>query len=395
MLLDQLLDQLRSEVGSAEAGSPVDAAATEVVGVLATVASGRDAIGQTVAALAAVDAAPQIVLADPWALSSDPLGIQQALHLLEGVRVNQRLVPTLECLLVLGAPPVDDYARVVGIAEQALDYGRAELLRHPFGGWARAQTQAIQLVSEFGDRVFARGIELEGEGDEPSAIWVDGHDGDPSSVRKLVNAVEVAERRRTVGAANARLLVQASFDVLAGLHRLELVLSSDHALVQERGGAVVANHRLRNGDQLGSCLPHQLAGLPVVALVACPPAQAPDDHVFDASRGVLVTPLQVIKHRQKACALVQVHEGRPPRIAVLVDDRCLKCCCLFFGTLALGVDGQTVVAVVGPDLSLGGHPQIGKGSCGRCRSWCEIAWFGWCKCWHTTSFLGVLYAGCC
>ena len=104
VLLDGLLDQLRADVDSLRAGGAVDPAATEEIGVLAAVAASREAEGQAVAALAAVDAAPQVVLPDPGALAGDALLIQQRLHLVErlGVVHNTRgKTPCLRCSLPL------------------------------------------------------------------------------------------------------------------------------------------------------------------------------------------------------------------------------------------------------------------------------------------------------
>src|ERR1035438_561778 len=116
MGVDDPLNELRADVGSPRAGRAVDPSATEEVRVLAAVLPGRDAERQAVAALAAVDAAAQVVLADAGALARDALLVQQCLHALERLRVDQRIVPSVVNLLVFGAAPVDDLADVVGIA---------------------------------------------------------------------------------------------------------------------------------------------------------------------------------------------------------------------------------------------------------------------------------------
>ncbi|HTC71852.1 MAG TPA: hypothetical protein VK655_03115 [Solirubrobacteraceae bacterium] len=219
------------------------------------------------------------MLADPWALASDPLLIEHRLHALERLRVDQRFMASIKGLLVLGASPVDDLADVVAIAQQALHDGRSERLGHSFGGRPGAQTETFQLSGKLRDGVFARRVQLERDRDERPTLGVHDDDGDPPTVRQFIDAVEVAERCRAVSAADAGLLTQPALDTLAGLHRLELVLSGDHALVQKCGGGVITDHRLGDGDELGSRLTHQLPCLPVVALVARPPRQATDDHV--------------------------------------------------------------------------------------------------------------------
>ncbi|HXM86801.1 MAG TPA: hypothetical protein VN889_04115 [Solirubrobacteraceae bacterium] len=383
--LDGSLDQFRANVGPSRTGRAVDPAATEEVRVLAAVASGRDAERQPSAALAAEDAAPQVVLAHSRPLSGNSLLVKQDLHAVKGVLVDQRFMAALEDLFVRGAALVDELADVVRVAQQPLHGGGAERTGRAGGGRSGAQAQVVQLASKLGDRVFAAGVELEGCRNERAALRVKTDDGNSSAVRQFIDAVEVAETSRAVGAADAGLLLETALDALAGLHRLELVLSGDHALVEEGGGAVVADHRLGDGDQLGPGVAHQLAGLPVVALVARPARQAPDDDVLDAGRSVFVAALQLIEHGQEARPLMQINEGRAAGVAVLTDNPGLKLDGLFLGSLALSVDTQAVVAVVGADLALGGHTQIGKGP--RRRFGYGDGRIGEWSCRHLTSFL--------
>ena len=189
-------------------------ATTEEVGVLAAVAPGRDAERQAVAALAAVDAAAQVVLANSRALASDPLLIEQRLHALERVRVDQgSWRPSKVCSS--GAAPVDDLAGVVRVAEQALhdglcrvawapvwrsagSAGRAGLARRQAGRWSIRHWRTARNAKVMSGPRSGSMVTMATR--RPSASFID--------------AVEVAEAEPAVGAADAGLLLEAAFDVL-------------------------------------------------------------------------------------------------------------------------------------------------------------------------------------
>ncbi|HEV2973698.1 MAG TPA: hypothetical protein VGX69_01720 [Solirubrobacteraceae bacterium] len=123
------------------------------------------------------------MLTDPRALTGNALLVQQHLHALERLRVDQRLMASLEDLLVFGAALVDNLADVVAVAEQTLDNAGAELLGNTLSSRAGTQSQPFQLGGKLGDRVFAAGVELESQGHEVSPFRVDRHDGDAPPVR--------------------------------------------------------------------------------------------------------------------------------------------------------------------------------------------------------------------
>ncbi|HET7052970.1 MAG TPA: hypothetical protein VFI09_03520 [Solirubrobacterales bacterium] len=125
----RVLDQLRSDVGPHGAGSAPGAVNAEVVGVALAILAPAQAVDQALAALAAEDAALQVVLVLLRALAGDALFVQQRLYAVERVLVGQSLVAAPEGLLVLGAALVDDPPGVVGVAQDALQARRGDLLR--------------------------------------------------------------------------------------------------------------------------------------------------------------------------------------------------------------------------------------------------------------------------
>ncbi|HEY2767166.1 MAG TPA: hypothetical protein VGI76_02850 [Solirubrobacteraceae bacterium] len=280
--LDGLLDELRSQARPHGALRAARAADAEEVGVAPAALAAAEAVGQAVAADPAVDAAAQVLAANLVALLGNTLLAEQALHAVEGLLVDQCLVAAGEGLFLGRAALVDDPAGVVSVAQDALEAGVVDLLRRAADTRPGAQPEPVQLAHQFGDGVFAGGVELEGQGQVVLALRVGDGYRDAAAIGQLVYIVEVAEARPAVGASVLGLLVDAAADVLAGLHRLVLVLGGDDGLGEESGGAVVADHRLADADQLRARLVHQVAGHPVVLLVACPPAEAPDDHVVHA-----------------------------------------------------------------------------------------------------------------
>ncbi|MFZ1155556.1 MAG: hypothetical protein WAN93_11685 [Solirubrobacteraceae bacterium] len=142
MPLNGRLDEFGAHIGPLGAGRAVDTGATEEVGVLLAVAPGRDTERQPVAALA-VDAAAQVVLANPRALPGNPLLIKQRLHLVKGRLVDERFMATLKRLFILGTSPIDNLPDVVGVAEQALYDSGAQFLGYPLGGWSGTQAQVL------------------------------------------------------------------------------------------------------------------------------------------------------------------------------------------------------------------------------------------------------------
>ncbi|HEX3910191.1 MAG TPA: hypothetical protein VHW67_05760 [Solirubrobacteraceae bacterium] len=241
---DGLLDQLGAHVGALGAGCAVDPTAAKEVGVLGAGFAGGDAEGQATPAASAIHAATQVVLTDAGALPGDPLFVKQRLHALEGLGVNQRLVPPVESLFVVGAFAVDELADVVGVTQQALDNGGAELLGGALGGRTGAQPQALQLGGKLRNGVFTAGIELESQRDERATFRVDGCHRDMAAVGQYFDAVDVAQASRAVGAARLGLSVEAALDAPAGLHRLVLVVEGEHALHVEGLRRVVTDHRL-------------------------------------------------------------------------------------------------------------------------------------------------------
>lgn len=129
---------------------------------------------------------------------------------------------------------------------------------------AGAQAEAVQLGLQLRDGVFAGCIELEGQCQEGCPLGVGLGDGDLAAVGQPIDGVAVAEPGPAVGAALLGLAVDAAPYVLAGLHRLVLVLGGDDGLREEGGGAVAADHGLADGDELRAGQVHQFAGLPVV-----------------------------------------------------------------------------------------------------------------------------------
>ena len=200
-----------------------------------------------------------------------------------------------------------------------------------------------------------------------AAFGVDVDDGNATAIRQQIDSVDIAKGGSAAGAADRGLLSHATLDVLSGLHRLKLVLGSDHALVEEGRSAVLADHRLGNADNAGASRAHQLAGPPVVGLVAGPAVERPHDHVVNAGGDVLIAALEFVEHFQEAGALMQLDVGAAARVAELAHDLGLQLLGLVLSALALGGDRQTVIAVVGVDLTLGGDPQVGKGSLGELR----------------------------
>ncbi|HEY4811167.1 MAG TPA: hypothetical protein VIH71_08935 [Solirubrobacteraceae bacterium] len=68
------------------------------------------------------------MLTAPGSLTSHGFFIQPALHPIEGVLVDQRLVPAAKCLLVRLATLEHDPASEVSVTEYPVQRGRADLL---------------------------------------------------------------------------------------------------------------------------------------------------------------------------------------------------------------------------------------------------------------------------
>ena len=141
-------------------------------------------------------------------------------------------------------------------------------------------------------------------------------------------------------------------DVLAGLHRLVLVVEGEHALEEEGGG--VSSPTIGSVMEISFAPASRTTGAspPVIDSVARPAGEGPDDYVVDAGgRGGCA--LQLIEHLQEVGALVQVDEGAPAGVAELATISASRLHRLVFSALALGVDGQAIVGVVGLDLAVG------------------------------------------
>ncbi|HEV7944009.1 MAG TPA: hypothetical protein VGP17_14565 [Solirubrobacteraceae bacterium] len=177
------LDELGRDAAVHGAVAAAGAADAEVVGVALAALAATEAVGQAMTADAAEDRAAQVVLASLRPLLSGALLIEEHLHAVESVLVDQRLMDALERLLVGRAPLVDDPAGVVGVAEDALPTGRVDLLRRALLARPRTQAEPVQLAAEGRDGVFAGGVELKAGGDEVLAVRIGHGDGDAAAVR--------------------------------------------------------------------------------------------------------------------------------------------------------------------------------------------------------------------
>ncbi|HSZ12655.1 MAG TPA: hypothetical protein VK790_01300 [Solirubrobacteraceae bacterium] len=170
--LDGLLDELRVDAGvhgAATASRATDA--KEVRVALAALASAQ-AVDKPVAAVAAEDAATEVVVARLRPLASHALFIEPGLYPRERLRVDQAGMAALVDLLVGCAALVNELAGVVGVTQQTLQGGGADLA---FGIAARgvaAQAQAVQLVDEPRNGVFAAGVQLESQRHEMMAVGI-------------------------------------------------------------------------------------------------------------------------------------------------------------------------------------------------------------------------------
>src|SRR4051794_8613663 len=334
----------------------------EVVVVSPGLAAARP-VEQTTTALAAIDAALQVVLVLLAALTGDPVLLEQRLHSIEGLLVYQGLVPSPEGLLVVGAGFVDDPSGVIGIAQEAMEGGDLDFAsaRRVPTGWTATQSQGVQLVAQARQRVLAGRKQLEGVSDKMAALGIEADASDLAAIRQPFDLVHVAEFGWAIGAASLGLLVDAAADVAAGFHGLVLVVESKHALHEEGLRGVVADHRLGNRDNARSGLLHQLAGAVVVLDIARPAVQRPDDHVVEPGVLKLIAPLQLVQHLQKVSPAIQIYERALAGVAELMDDLGLELGSFVAGGFSLSSDGEPVPVEAGVEPGGGSATQPGGG----------------------------------
>ncbi|HEY2053772.1 MAG TPA: hypothetical protein VGH14_07555 [Solirubrobacterales bacterium] len=116
-----------------------------------------------------------IVLLDP--LAGHAGQVEQFLNLIEGVLIDQRLMPCLENLLIRSSGLVDDPTGVVGVTQEAVE-GRAFDLPNAVrmaAGRTTAQAEVVQLILQRGDGILPGRKQLEGGRQEGLPGGVEGH----------------------------------------------------------------------------------------------------------------------------------------------------------------------------------------------------------------------------
>ena len=201
---------------------------------------------------------------------------QQELDLLEGVDVNERVVTSTDGLAAIG-----HLARVVPIAQHAMDAADTQGRRRALGGCPGGEAELCEVIGQRNGCPVAAGVEVKCERHEWAAIRIDLN---PSNVLPLdeVPLREVAgwglERR----SAELVLLHQPFGDLGGKVVGVVLRERGEHAVHQPASGRGV--DVLAGGNQGDPAANQALVERGVVEAVSSEPVDLVDDQASSTSR---------------------------------------------------------------------------------------------------------------
>ncbi|HEX7245075.1 MAG TPA: hypothetical protein VF245_05865 [Solirubrobacterales bacterium] len=230
-------------------------------------------VDQASAALAAVDAATQVMEVPPGTFAADLLGAQQVLDLLKRGLVHQRFVASLVDLAAVG-----NLAQVVDVPQERLQVLGLEHPRWVLAGWAGAQAALLHDGGQLGERVVAAGVEREGFADQRGALRVKYDGADFAAVHHQA-VMQVADGGAVRGAAALGLLGRALHDLSRQVAAVELSDGRHDAVQQQARGRLV--NVLGDGDELRPRFLDRHDDLHIVGAIAGQAVNLVDDHVVD------------------------------------------------------------------------------------------------------------------
>jgi hypothetical protein len=269
------------------------------------------AVAEALAA-GAVDRSLQVVVVFVGAVAADPVGVEDSLHVREGLLVHECGVKARALDALAG-----DDAGVVVVAQHTMDHASRERAAGALHGWARAQPGVGENLGDARNRVLSGLGQVEGERDVGRTLGIDRNRGDLASVDVLAH-VQIADRRQPVGASLGELALEAHLDLRPIVARAKGVDAGHDREQQQPLRAVV--DRLAGGDKLRTAavdLSEQPEG---VGLVAGDPREVVEDDVGRAQlRQIAQQLLERLPPRVGAgpprlCVLA--HHARPQRSGV-------------------------------------------------------------------------------
>ncbi|MEX2447502.1 MAG: hypothetical protein WD404_02020 [Solirubrobacterales bacterium] len=341
---DLLLHLVHGKVSQLAAGALLATEADEVVVDAAGLALAFDE-GEVFAAVAA-QAALEVVAVLAVALAGHRMGIEHALHLIEGLLVDQRFVATL----VLH-PGVGDDPDVVLGAQQPRDLAARERLGRMLAGRPGAQAAPFERRLHRVEGVGAGGERGERPADVRSPVGVDFHGADLAAVDHLAD-VEVADPHVSRRAADFGLAVQALLDLGREVQRVVLGDGGEDAVSQATRGRPV--DALGSRHQLRARLHDLEQHVGVVAAIAREAVDFVDDDV--GGRLARAQPGQQLPERRA----VRVRR-RLGRVDELLAHLRFKLRRFAVAVGALGLDRVALLREGAPDLPLAGNAEIQPG----------------------------------
>ncbi|MFT3855124.1 MAG: hypothetical protein QM733_20675 [Ilumatobacteraceae bacterium] len=316
----------------------------------------------TVVAVAAPEAALEVVVVDPLAFAGRATCLLNGLDLLEGGLVDECLVAALDQLFHAAIRvPVADVAEVVRVTEHDAQLGVGD---RPCSEAPRSGNEATggELVRKAFQGVVAGRIKLEGELDKLLAFGVKLDSPDFAAPGLGYPDVAVAEWCSSDGAAILDLLAHLVVNVGAARLRLVLVDRVQHCL-DESGFRAVSDVD-DGGDDAGAVLGEFTLGDTSIDAVAEDPVEVVDDDVVD-----VVMHFDPPHHLLEPRSLVDAGGGLAG-LDELLDDLSPEAVRFALHGLPLGRDRDAFWVEVGVDLAWCADPQIDNcprlaGSCSR------------------------------
>jgi hypothetical protein len=269
------------------------------------------AVAEALAARA-VDRSLQVVVVFVGAVAADPVGVEDSLHVCEGLLVHECGVKARALDALAG-----DDAGVVVVAQHAMNHAARERAAGALHGRARAEPGVREDLDDARNRVLASLGQVEGERYVGRTLWIDGDRGDLASVDVLAH-VQIADRRQSVSASLGELALEAHLDLRPVIARAKGVDAGHDREQQQPLRAVV--DRLAGGDKLRTAavdLTEQPEG---VGLVAGDAREVVEDDVGRAQLRQLAQqllerlPPRVGAGAPRLCVLA--HDARPQRSGV-------------------------------------------------------------------------------
>ncbi|MFT4166742.1 MAG: hypothetical protein QM650_16005 [Microlunatus sp.] len=291
----------------------------------------------------AVDRALEIVVVLLRLVADDVVLPQDGLHLLEGLRGDQRLVRAL-----VGDAPERDDPLVVRVRQDLMQQLRRDRLLGERGRRPGGQPAGFELAGEPRQRPVARGV---GGEREPHMLCPFRVDLDVAHLVAFPVGrayVEVAERRPVRGAAHRRLLHESLGDLLGEVQRIEL-RDGGHDAVHEHPRRRLIDV-LRDRDERDAAPAQGGVDDRVIETVPGDPVDLVDDAVPHRVRG------EVVQHLLERLALGGL--GGLTGLDELGHDHRAELFGLALGGLALRRDRQALLEPIPGGLILGGDPQI-------------------------------------